>query len=458
MNYEIRIPSLNLDFKVPPSKSVVHRELIISFLEAVKNGHVVPEQSGVPEALEGPHKIQSIITPQPTDNDDIRATRACLKALYEAAQSDTPEIYMPCNESGSTLRFMISVGAAYLNYMGLAQKKKLVFLPKGRLIERPLDQLITCLAARGVNVVVDKQKNEITVEGVLSPGCFVIQGNVSSQYISGIAMALILLPRYSVELQGELESRGYFDLTLQVMKEHGIDIGEGGPSSAFKDTIPGQVFEENLESSRSERLPEALEGPQQNFSEGDWSSAAFLLCLGALVPNGKVVLHGLNKNSLQKDKIIISILEQLGFSFTWDGSSVELTARPDINKAREIELNLDAADYPDIVPYIAIVAAAYTKSTCIKNIERLHFKECDRVEATINALKAAGVSAYEKDGALYITGGHNAAGELSVSTYGDHRMAMTACLVAAWTGLPVLIDNKECVNKSFPGLFEVIHN
>ena len=419
MNYKIEIPSLKLDFKVPPSKSVVHRELIIGFLEAVKRGGFgksgVPERSVVPEFIEGPQKIQSIITPQETDNDDIRATRACLKALYEAEKTDAAEVYMPCNESGSTLRFMISVGAAYLNYVGLAQKKKLVFLPKGRLIERPLDQLITCLAARGVTVVVNKEKNEITVEGVLTPGCFVIQGNVSSQYISGLQMALILLPDFTVELDGELESRGYYDLTLQVLKEHGIGNGEG-----------------------------------------DWSSAAFLLCLGALVPDSQVVLHGLNKNSLQKDKIIISILEQLGFAFTWNGSSVELTAHPDINKARELELDLDAADYPDIVPYIAIVAAAYTKSTCIKNIERLHFKECDRVEATINTLKAAGASAYEKDGTLYITGGHNASGEIFVSTYGDHRMAMTACLVAAWTGLPVLIDNKECVNKSFPGLFELL--
>ena len=400
MNYEIRIPSLNLDFTVPPSKSVVHRELIIGFLEEVKEGH---------------QKIQSIITSQPTDNDDIRATRACLKALYEAGQSDATEVYMPCNESGSTLRFMISVGAAYLNYVGLAQKKKLVFLPKGRLIERPLDQLIICLAARGVTVVVDKQKNEITVEGVLTPGCFVIQGNVSSQYISGLQMALILLPDFTVELDGPLESKGYYELTLNILKNHGKEI-----------------------------------------AEGDWSSAAFLLCLGALVPDGQIILHGLNNDSLQKDKIIISILEQLGFSFTWNGSSVELTARPDTNKARELELSLDAADYPDIVPYIAIVASAYTKSTCIKNIERLHFKECDRVEATINALKAAGASAYEKDGTLNITGGHNATGELSISTYGDHRMAMTACLVAAWTGLPVLIDNKECVNKSFPGLFELL--
>ena len=424
MNYKIEIPSLKLDFKVPPSKSVVHRELIIGFLEEIKasGGHGVPERSVVPvlrqaqQPQKNDHqKIQSIITPQETDNDDIRATRACLKALYEAGQSDATEVYMPCNESGSTLRFMISVGAAYLNYVGLAQKKKLVFLPKGRLIDRPLDQLITCLAERGVKVVVDKEKNEITVEGVLTPGCFVIQGNVSSQYISGIAMALILLPDFTVKLDGPLESKGYYELTLNILKNHGKEI-----------------------------------------AEGDWSSAAFLLCLGALVPNGQVMLHGLNKDSLQKDKIIISILEQLGFAFTWNGSSVELTARPDIDKARELELNLDAADYPDIVPYIAIVAAACTKSTCIKNIERLHFKECDRVEATINALKAAGGSAYEKDGILYITGGYNASGEIFVSTYGDHRMAMTACLVAAWTGLPVLIDNKECVNKSFPGLFEVI--
>jgi len=409
MNYKIEIPSLKLDFTVPPSKSVVHRELIIGFLEAVKEGR------GVPEPVEGPNVIQSIITPDSTDNDDIRATRGCLKALYEAGQSDATEVFMPCNESGSTLRFMISVGAAYLNYVGLAQKKKLVFLPKGRLIDRPLDQLITCLAERGVTVVVDKQKNEITVEGVLTPGCFVIQGNVSSQYISGLQMALILLPDFSVELDGPLESKGYYELTLNILKNHGKEI-----------------------------------------AEGDWSSAAFLLCLGALVPDGQVVLHGLNKDSLQKDKIIINILEQLGFAFTWKGSSVELTARPDVNNARDLELNLDAADYPDIVPYIAIVAAAYTKSTCIKNIERLHFKECDRVEATINALKAAEVSAYEKEGTLYITGGHNAIGELSVSSYGDHRMAMTACLVAAWTGLPVLIDNKECVNKSFPGLWSII--
>ena len=436
MNYEIRIPSLNLDFTVPPSKSVVHRELIIGFLEEVKEGH---------------QKIQSIITSQPTDNDDIRATRACLKALYEAGQSDATEVYMPCNESGSTLRFMISVGAAFLNYMGLAQKKKLVFLPKGRLIERPLEQLIVCLAKRGVDVVVDKSAGTVTVSGVLTPGCFEIEGNVSSQYISGIAMALILLPGYSVELLGDLESKGYFDLTLQVINEHGMDIGEGGPSRASGTTVYSIRLQNQSGSLRLSK------DPYKNSPEGDWSSAAFLLCLGALTPNSQVILHGLNKSSAQKDKIILEILEQLGVHASWNGDTVSLKSE---YSDAPITLELDATDYPDIVPYIAIVAAAFTKETKIKNISRLHFKECDRVEAIIQALTAVGVSAIEQDGTLIIQNQNcqnkKSDEAIEIKTFGDHRIAMTAALVAAWTGRPVLIDNKECVNKSFPGLFSVI--
>ena len=417
MNYEIRIPSLNLDFTVPPSKSVVHRELIIKFLLwslSQSKGH---------------QNVDAIITPQPIDNDDIRATRACLKALYEAGGDDSSgDVIMPCNESGSTLRFMISVGAAYLTHMGLAGKKRLVFLPKGRLIERPLDQLVKCLGDHGVTVSVDKQNQKIFVQGQLVGGVFKIEGNVSSQYASGLQMASLVIPGASVEIVGPMESKGYYELTLDLIKKYaGTNV-----------------------------VPEPVEGRDRKIIEGDWSSATFLLCLGALVQDGKIVLHGLNKNSLQKDKVIISILEQLGFSFTWNGSTVELTTRPDIGKTRELELNLDASDYPDIVPYIAIVTAAYTKSTCIRNIERLRFKECDRVMATIEALKAAGGNAFEKDGALIIEGGFNPPDNIFVPTFNDHRMAMTACLIAAWTKQPVMIDNKECVNKSFPGLWSII--
>ena len=404
MNYKIEIPSLKLDFTVPPSKSVVHRNLIVQFLRAALDGKL--------------NKTKAFLwEPEQTDNDDICATRACLKALYEGSQNDEEIIYMPCNESGSTLRFMISVGAAFLNYMGLAQKKKLVFLPKGRLIERPLEQLVVCLAKRGVDVVVDKAAGTVTVSGVLTPGCFEIEGNVSSQYISGLLMAQIVLPGFSVELKGVLESKGYVDLTKCVVEENGIP------------------------------------------NEGDWSSAAFLLCLGALTPNSQVILHGLSKSSAQKDKIILEILEQLGVHSSWNNDTVSLKSE---RSEAPSTLELDDTDYPDIVPYIAIVAAAFTKETKIKNISRLHFKECDRVEAIIQALAAVGVSTVEKDGTLIIQNQnfHNKKSDeaIEIKTFGDHRIAMTAALVAAWTGRPVLIDNKECVNKSFPGLWEIIKN
>ena len=404
MNYKIEIPSFKLDFTVPPSKSVVHRNLIVQFLRAALDGQLNQTKAFLWE-------------PEQTDNDDICATRACLKALYEGSQNDEEIIYMPCNESGSTLRFMISVGAAFLNYMGLAQKKKLVFLPKGRLIERPLEQLIVCLAKRGVEVVVDKAAGTITVSGVLTPGCFEIEGNVSSQYISGLLMAQILLPGFSVELKGELESKGYVELTKRVVEENGIP------------------------------------------NEGDWSSAAFLLSLGALTPNSQVILHGLNKSSAQKDKIILEILEQLGVHASWNDDTVSLKSE---HSEAPATLELDATDYPEIVPYIAIVAAAFTKETKIKNISRLHFKESDRVEAIIQTLAAVGVYAVEQNGTLIIQN-QNCQNKKSdevieIKAFGDHRIAMTAALVAAWTGRPVLIDNKECANKSFPGLWEIIEN
>ena len=434
MKYAVNIPNLNLDFTIPPSKSVVHRQLIISFLQQM----LASEQDK--------SAISKIIEPLPTDNDDIRATRGCLKALYDGAAQNQTDIIMPCNESGSTLRFMMSVGAAFLSYKELSENKRLVFQPKGKLIDRPLDQLIECLASHGVSVVIDKQTGTITESGKLTEGVFEIQGNISSQYISGLLMALVLLPNSSVKLLGALESKGYFELTVSTLESFGIKIKEEN----------GLYTISNM----------TAHSKNKNFAEGDWSSAAFLLCLGALAKKSRIVLKGLNKNSIQKDKVIVEILSKLGIKTEWNGNSILLDKMSPNSAVQVDELELDASDYPDIVPYIAVVAAARTKLTKIKNVERLRFKECDRVEATIKALAAVGVNAAEHDRTLVINGGlpkeHGTAAttptdsDISIETFGDHRMAMTACLIAAWTGQTVYIDNKDCVNKSFPGLFELI--
>ena len=452
MNYEIKIPSLNLDFTVPPSKSVLHRELIIEFLSRSLS-------LACPELVEGKgHQkgsFDKLRNPDATDNDDIRATRACLKALYEAVGDESStDIIMPCNESGSSLRFMISVGAAFLAHMGLAEKKRLVFLPKGRLIDRPLDQLVKCLADHGVTVTVDKENQKIYVEGQLQGGVFKIEGNVSSQYASGLQMACLVIPGASVEIVGPMESKGYYELTLDLIKKY-ANIN-AALQSAVPEPVEGQGPQNNNAAPvlREPQQP-LVEGPQP--TEGDWSSAAFLLTLGALTPNAHIQLSGLNKNSFQKDKIILEILKQLGFEYEWNDSKLCLIkGRTDEDDFFVSEINLDAADYPDIVPYIAVAAAARCKLTKIKNIERLRFKECDRVMATIEALKAAGASASEKDGILIIEGGFDIPENIFVPTFNDHRMAMTACLIAAWTKRPVMIDNKECVNKSFPGLWSIL--
>ncbi len=423
MKYAVNIPSLNIDYEILPSKSVVHRQLIVSFLSQTLSEK--PDES----------IISKIFEPGDNDNDDIKATKACLKALYEADK--TTDVFMPCKESGSTLRFMISVGAAYLSYKGFSKTKRLIFLPEGRLIDRPLDQLAECLKARGVTVETDKNDKKIIVYGTLSKGTFEIQGNISSQYVSGLLMALILLPEYSVHLEGPLESKGYFELTINTLKKNGFTVIE-------KDGL--YTIAHNKQAKASNIIK----------AEGDWSSAAFLLCLGALSENATIKLSGLDKESSQKDRVVTEILEMLGIHTEWHDGCIRLF--PQTTKASD-SLELDASDYPDIVPYIAVLAAAFTKSATIKNIERLRYKECDRVDATIKTLEAAGVSASEDNGILTINGAEKSittSDSIDIQTYSDHRIAMMACLVAAWTKKTVYIDNKECVNKSFPRLFELI--
>ena len=309
----------------------------------------------------------------------------------------------------------------------------MVFKPQGRLIDRPLDQLIDCLLSHGVKTTIDKTLGEIALEGVLTDGVFEIEGNVSSQYISGLTMALILMKDSSVKLIGNLESRGYFDLTLQAMRDKGIVIEEGADGYKAVIADPGSV-KVDLD------------------AEGDWSSAAFLISLAALLPNSDVTLTGLNPVSGQKDKVILDILKKMGVETVYIDGGLKIISRSDIKP----ELSLDAKDYPDIVPYIAILAAALTKKTVIGNIERLKFKECDRVEATIKALECVGGVAEEVDGALVVTGGLTVERTEEFKTYNDHRMAQTACLISAWTGRTITIDNSECTDKSFPGLWELL--
>ncbi len=393
----------DLTISAPPSKSVYHRELIVRFLCGDKEN----------------------ISENPLDNDDICATKACLRAL--ACAGDKGEVILPCNESGSTLRFMIPVAAAFLLRGEERRDITIVFETKGRLFDRPLDELTKALNEHGVVVEKDAATRTIRVSGAMTSGEYTIDGGVSSQYISGLLMALPLFDEEcSINVTGEAKSVGYIGLTLNALCKYGCNVS--CDNNVYKTDNPGY-------GNKPEGKVEV---------EGDWSNGAFLLCL-AQAAYGRIDVKGLNDESAQGDKAIKNFLRECKLN---EGAKVEF----------------DCKDIPDIVPYMAINAAFLFEKAVFNGIGRLRIKESDRVKAIREQLAAIGVrteetedtlTVYEYDEGLYKTG-QSGDEPISISSYHDHRMAMTAILIAAWLEAEVDIDDTDCINKSFPELLGII--
>ena len=367
----LRFKDRTFEFSVdaPPSKSVFHRELIVRFLKGYEDDLEVSSE----------------------DSKDIAATKNCLRALRDGGS------VLDCNESGSTLRFMIPVAAAWVKAQGV--DRKITFKTAGRLYDRPLDDLENCLKDRGVSLVRDDSERTISLKDTLTEGEFVIDGSVSSQYVSGIMMALIVLPDSSIKVTGEPSSVHYIELTKSV-----IDKYENGKHEDFR-------------------------------VEGDWSGGAFLLCLKELIKGG-ITVGNLDDDSVQGDKAIVDFLKAVGVD----------------------ELTWDCRDIPDIVPYMAMVAAFRNKVTVFNNIGRLRVKESDRVMAVRQQLAQAGIKTEETEETLTVFGNNKTFDEdmITLKSYNDHRMVMSAMLIAAALGVDLEIDSIDPVDKSFPGLKELI--
>ncbi len=401
--------NLNLDIKAPLSKSVYHRELIINYLLGARGGFL--EES-------------------PDDNDDIRATKACLRAL-ENNDSDT--VVLNCNESGSTLRFMIPVALSCKS----EKVKTLVFKTKGRLIERPIKELADCLAPFGVTITKNAEANEITVTGNIEPGRYVIDGSVSSQYISGLLMALSCFDKGStVEVTGGIASVHYIELTVDALSKYGINIVR--EDDTFK--VPAKT-ETSI--------------PDGSFEvEGDWSNGAFLLCLGSLIRGGSAKVSGLNMESVQGDRAIMRFLMLAGISYLVEGNTVFVQDSL-INPIRP-SIEMDCSDIPDIVPYMAVTGAFRAYKTVLKGIKRLRIKESDRAKAVTEMLTAIGANVTLEEDTITIEYIDKTADDIVLTSSGDHRMAMAAVLCAAATGKDIELDNIDCLDKSFPEFRKIL--
>lgn len=397
-----------LAIKAPPSKSIFHRELIVNYILGARGGYL--------DVCDG-------------DSNDIRATKDCLKAIDAVTGSE--DIVLPVQESGSTLRFMIPVALALTG-----GRNRLLFKTEGRLIQRPLEELSDCLAEHGITISKDMSSSVVTVEGHLTPGRYVIDGSVSSQYISGLLMALSLFDELSsVEVTGRMSSVHYIELTTGVLAKYGVDVTLADTTY----TVPGR--------------PQGIALTGDFEVEGDWSNGAFLLCLGSLKNEG-VKVEGLNAGSLQGDRKITEFLAGLNIDIE-DNCGILGTVR-DGHSVPEITMQCD--DIPDIVPYMAVIGAFYAAKTVLNGTSRLRIKESDRVRAVTDMLACCGIRAESDEDSITVYGidPANVPGTIELTSSGDHRMAMCAVLLAEGLGREIAIDDITCLDKSFPAFRETV--
>ena len=405
MNIAVRPGPLRGRVEIPASKSVAHRAMIAAAL-ADRPTEIV---------------LNAV-------NDDLTATAACLSALGAACErtdfgyrivpaaqeknacgaaenasgaTDLCEIAsfptLDCGESGSTLRFLLPVAAA------LGREAR--FVGHGRLPERPHDVLLNAMAAHGATA--DARRLPLQLHGRLRGGTFALPGNVSSQYITGLLLALPLCAGDSViRLTTRLESAPYVNLTLRALADFGIRA----------ETLPDGW-----------RIPggQRYHSPGRVVVEGDWSGAAFWLAANAL--GSRVECGNLDEASAQGDRAIRPLLNRLGGE-------------------------IDVSECPDLVPALAVAAAGFPGRTALVGAARLRLKESDRLASVAALLRALGCAVDEGAESLTIHGGAPLTGG-TVDGCGDHRIVMAAAVAATAASSPVTILGAQAVAKSYPDFF-----
>ena len=401
----IKADKLVGELSPPPSKSVLHRYIIASSL------------------AKGVSKIENI-----SFSEDIIATIEAMKKLGAKIEqkenyllidgSDTfknlnKNIEIDCNESGSTLRFLFP--------LSIVEENKVLFKGRGKLFKRPMTPYFENFEKYKIkHSYIDE--NKILLEGKLKAGIYEIDGNISSQFITGLLFSLPLLEGESkIIINGKLESSNYIDISLDCLSKFGIKI----INNSYQEFIIGGNQSYKVGNYRT---------------EADYSQAAFFLVANAI--GSKIRINDLSEDSLQGDKKIIDYISEID---NWNSKDT---------------LVLDGSETPDIIPILSLKAAVSGKKIEIVNVERLRIKESDRLKATVEELSKLNFDLIEKKDSILINSRENFKVNknekvVSLSAHSDHRIAMMIAIAATCYDGEILLDNLDCVKKSYPNFWEV---
>ena len=397
------------DVRIPSSKSIVHRLLICA---ALGQEEVSIRYDGLSRDIRATADCLNAL------GADIRAGEKELRITPIAERKQTEKAFLPAGESGSTLRFLIPLAGA----LG----RQADFHMEGRLSERPLAPFDQLLREHGMSL--HREGQILHCDGQLDGGMFRLPGNISSQYFSGLLMALPILSGESrLQTEGEMESAAYVRLTEEVLRLAEVRFDRENKSTW------------KISGCQIPHLPQTVQ------AEGDWSNAAFFLCAAALSENG-IRVSGLNPASGQGDRQILQILREFGAEISVGEESVS------VREGCRRPIEVDAMAIPDLVPVLAVLCCSAEGSSRITGAARLRWKESDRLTTTTALIRSLGGEAEELPDGIVIHGTGRLRGG-TAETFNDHRIAMSAAMAAVLCSEPVTVLGAECVGKSYPAFW-----
>src|SRR5688572_2567923 len=392
----------------------------------------------------------------PGHSNDDEAAIGIIKALGASVEVNSEELIVNstgfpftindspltihCGESGLSIRMFTPIVAL--------SDKEITINGSGSLETRPMDFFDEILPQLGVNIKSNEGRLPLTVQGPLIPANIEIDGSLSSQFLTGLLMAYAASPnpseggasepsgRSTVSIKvRNLKSKPYIDLTLDVMKQFGMNVPENKNYKEF-------VFHRGLTHD-----PIAIGSPLTTHDytvEGDWSGGAFLLVAGAIA--GSITVRGLNMASTQADKRILDAMMSANASIAMEAKGIQ--SHPGGLRGFEF----DATDCPDLFPPLVALAAYCKGETKIKGVRRLKHKESNRAVTLQDEFDLMGVKIGLEDDTMIIQGGGIVKGA-DVHSHHDHRIAMACAVAALGANSETVIEESQAVKKSYPDFY-----